>query len=192
MIFKRIICLVAALMLGGCASMPYNDSFNCPQMENGKCTSVENAHGEAVAKNSGVTPPNDRPDKRPADFDKALRAYQEAAKQGDAKAMAAAEKDLQALYASSAADGQRAEQLDQIVTEEDTRLGFLGAYAQGQRMPGVRKPATLMETYILPYQTPSGMLAGERTLWIPVEDATWVWSDKFSGRSAGASIGTVQ
>ena len=48
----------------------------------------------------------------------------------------------------------------------------------------------IMETVILPYQTWFGTLAGERTLWVPVEDAKWVWPDQFDAK-AHSEIGSI-
>ena len=35
-----------------------------------------------------------------------------------------------------------------------------------------------------------GTLAGERTLWVPVEDAKWVWPDQFDAK-AHSEIGSI-
>ncbi len=188
-IFLLSICSV--FFLNGCAANIYKEDFSCPQMENGQCTSVENAHDIAIhsgadhAKHVDISSVPAEPNV----FDKALLDYQKAVKSKDKNAIAKASAVLQKMYQTSMDIGRRTEQLEQIVTEEETRRAFLGAYADGQRMPGVRKPATLMETYILPYQTTEGALASERTIWIPVEEATWVWPDQFSGQGKGASIG---
>ena len=54
----------------------------------------------------------------------------------------------------------------------------------------VRTSPVIMETVILPYQTWFGTLAGERTLWVPVEDAKWVWPDQFDAK-AHSEIGSI-
>lgn len=210
---KFVPILLAVMLLGGCAAMPYNEDFACPQMENGQCISVENAYETSLgnASASQASPLSSGEQERVASavvsdashtengtemlddesFNKALQQYQRAVRSQSKEGIAEAKAQLQTLYSSSVEIGRHAERLEAIVTEEKTRLGFLGAYALGQRSPGVRKPATLMETYILPYQTHTGALAGERTLWIPVEEATWVWPDSF-GDNKGSTLGDVK
>ena len=70
------------------------------------------------------------------------------------------------------------------------RLELLTEYVKGNKTPAVRTPPVIMETIIMPYQTGFGTLAGERTLWIPVEDATWVWPDQFDGKDH-SQIGAI-
>lgn len=63
------------------------------------------------------------------------------------------------------------------------RLELLTEYVKGgNKAPAVRVPSVIMETVIMPYQTGFGTLAGERMLWVQVEDAKWVWPDQFDGK----------
>lgn len=70
------------------------------------------------------------------------------------------------------------------------RLELLTEYVKGNKAPAVRTSPVIMETVILPYQTWFGTLAGERTLWVPVEDAKWVWPDQFDAK-AHSEIGSI-
>lgn len=132
--------------LSGCAVMPYTDTFDCPQRENGQCVSVTQAHELAVKgpvaeplQKAGENPKQESPASVPTPTE--------------------ADREQNAL-----------------------RLELLTEYAKGNKAPAVRTLPVIMETVILPYQTGFGTLAGERTLWVPVEDANWVWPDRFDGK----------
>ena len=137
---------LAMTSLTGCAVMPYTDTFDCPQRENGQCVSVTQAHELAVKgpvaevlPKEGENPKQESPAPDPA---------------------------------PAAADSEQNTLRHELLTE----------YVKGNKAPAVRSPGVIMETVIMPYQTGFGTLAGERTLWIPVEDATWVWPDQFDGK----------
>lgn len=150
--------LTASVMtcLTGCAVMPYKDTFECPQQENGQCVSVTQAHELAI---QGDAPT--------------------AASPGNAGEYPAPENPAPASRPTAADLEQNA-----------LRLELLTEYVKGNKAPAVRTSPVIMETVILPYQTWFGTLAGERTLWVPVEDAKWVWPDQFDAK-AHSEIGSI-
>lgn len=148
--------LTASVMtcLTGCAVMPYKDTFECPQQDNGQCVSVTQAHELAIKGDAPVATP--------------LQTTGEGSQENPAPVpVPAADLEQNAL-----------------------RLELLTEYVKGNKAPAVRTPPVIMETVIMPYQTGFGTLAGERTLWIPVEDATWVWPDQFDGKDS-PEIGAI-
>lgn len=220
---KQLLLLALVCILPGCATLPWKDTFECPQMERGQCVSVDTAHriskdgpmtGEQAAEysrelDSAITAyqvavrtgtPEEVKKRQEAllsiiipshseDFNKALGEFQSAVKSGKKEAVLEAEQRLRALY-ESVLDQVNRSQIDYEIQRNDIRQEYLGRYAQGQKAPAIRTPPVIMETHILPYQTESGTLAGERTLWIPVEEPTWVWTDSFPG-AGGNDVGTV-
>ena len=220
---KILLLLAVACVLPGCATLPWNDTFECPQMERGQCVSVDTAHrmskGGPMTKeqaaeysrelDSAITSyqaavrtgtPEEVKKRQEAllgiiipshseDFNKALTEFQSAVKSGKKDAVLEAEQRLRALYESVLEQVNRS-QIDYEIQRNEIRQVYLGRYAQGQKAPAIRTPPVIMETHILPYQTESGTLAGERTLWIPVEEPTWVWTDSFPGAN-GSDVGAV-
>ena len=102
------------------------------------------------------------------------------------------ENHIRSLHALAVADARDSALLEADLRGEDIRREYLGQYAQGQKAPAVRTPPVIMETYILPYQTEFGTLAGERTLWITVEDAEWVWPDRAASKARNEIGSTVR
>ncbi len=220
---KTLLLLALVGLLPGCATFPWNDTFECPQMERGQCVSVDTAHrlsrGGPMTKkqaaeysrelDSAITSyqaavrtgtPEEVKKRQDAllaiiipshseDFNQALNEFQSAVKSGKQEAVLGAEQRLRALY-ESVLDQVNRSQIDYEIQRNEIRQEYLGRYAQGQKAPAIRTPPVIMETHILPYQTESGTLAGERTLWIPVEEPTWVWTDSFPGAN-GNDVGTV-
>ena len=220
---KILLLLAVVCVLPGCATLPWKDTFECPQMERGQCVSVDAAH--RISKDEPMTreqaaeysreldiaissyqaavrtgTPEDVKKRQEAlmaiiipshaeDFNKALAEFQSAVKSGKKNTVMEAEQRLRALYESVLEQVNRS-QIDYEIQRNEIRQEYLGRYAQGQKAPAIRTPPVIMETHILPYQTESGTLAGERTLWIPVEEPTWVWTDSFPG-AAGNDVGAV-
>ena len=226
----KIALLLILCFTSGCASlMPYKDSYDCPQMEQGQCVSVSAAHEHALnaepgspGKKGAAVSPDPALAKaienyrkavvagKPADIDtrqtellriinpgqagefsQALIEFRDAVKSGKNEKATEAESKLHGIHARAIAGARENVLLEHSMSSEATRHEFLGRYAQGQRAPAVMMPPVVMETYILPYQTEFGTLAGERTLWIMVEDPKWVWPDAQSSRQ-GADIGSTQ
>ena len=220
---KTLLLLAVVCILPGCATLPWTDTFECPQMERGQCVSVDTAHkmskdivmtkeqaaeysrelntaimnyqtvvrtgtAEEVKKSQDsllniIIPSHS------AEFNQALNKFQSAVKSGSKDAITEAEQRLRALYESVLEQVDRS-RIDYEIQRNEIRQEYLGRYAQGQKAPAIRTPPVIMETHILPYQTESGTLAGERTLWIPVEEPTWVWTDRFPD-TAGNTVGSV-
>lgn len=215
MICKMKLFLLAVICLSsGCARMlPYGDSYDCPQMEQGQCVSVEAAHAYALTGSRGA------PSAAREDLDAAIEKYRKAVMKGQAGDIelsreellrlispeqadafaealerfrqavmakepgktADAERQLRTIHMIAVASARDSARLEYAISSEATRQEFLGKYAQGQKAPAVLMPPVIMETHILPYQTEFNTLAGERTMWIPVEQARWTWPDKFNG-----------
>jgi len=225
---KTMLILVLCLTSGCASLLPYKDTYDCPQMEQGKCVSVGAAHeyalnaqtGNFEEKNDAVMDPalvkaienyrkavvNAKPkevEERQKDllriinpghaeeFTEALIEYRDSVKSGDTKHIWATEKRLHAIHTLALAGAKASVRLEYSMSREATRQEYLGKYAQGQHAPAVMMPPTIMETYILPYQTAFGTLAGERTLWIMVEEPQWTWPDSQSDKQ-GAGIGSFQ
>lgn len=220
---KTILLTALVCILPGCATLPWKDTFECPQMEHGQCVSMDTAH--RMSKNERLTKEQVAEYSREldsaitsyqtavragtaedvkksqetllsiiipshsAEFNQALNKFQSAVKSGNKDAVIEAEQRLRALYESVLEQVDR-KRIDYEIQRNEIRQEYLGRYAQGQKAPAIRTPPVIMETHILPYQTESGTLAGERTLWIPVEDPTWVWPDSFSG-SSGNDVGSL-
>jgi hypothetical protein len=125
------------------------------------------------------------------EFAQALDQFREAVKAREVNNISEAERRLHEIHSRAVADARNSARLEYDITSEATRQEFLGRYAQGQKTPAVLMPPVIMETHILPYQTEFNTLAGERTLWIPVEPARWTWPDKFIN-SKGEIGGTVR
>ncbi len=233
---KTTLFLLAVIgcMTSGCATMmPYGDAYDCPQMEKGRCVSVESAHTHAL---TGAMPGDERA--KPAvtavnsgealgeaiekyrkavvkgkadaielsrnellrlvspgqadEFAEALERFRAALKAGKPGKAADAEKELRAIHERAVAHARDSVRLEYSVAGEATRQELLGRYAEGQRTPAVLMPPVIMETHILPYQTEFNTLAGERTMWIPVEPARWTWPDRFNGGKAEEIGGTAR
>jgi hypothetical protein len=114
-------------------------------------------------------------------FAEALERFKKAVKAGEPGKVSDAEKTLREIHERAVVHARDSARLEYAVAGEAIRREFLGKYAQGQRTPAVLMPPVIMETHILPYQTEFNTLAGERTMWIPVEPARWTWPDKFNG-----------
>lgn len=124
------------------------------------------------------------------EFAEALERFKAAIKAKEPGKVTDAEKRLHDIHDRAVAIARDSAMLEYNISSEATRQEFLGKYADGQRTPAVLMPPVIMETHILPYQTDFNTLAGERTLWIPVEPSRWTWPDKFnSGR--GEEIGST-
>lgn len=124
------------------------------------------------------------------EFAEALEQFKAALKGKDNAKVTKAESKLHGIHARAVANARDDARLEYNISNESTRQEFLGRYAHGQRSPAVLMPPIIMETHILPYQTEFDTLAGERTMWIPVEPARWTWPDKFSG-GRGDEIGSA-
>ena len=220
---RTLLLLALVCILPGCATLPWKDTFECPQMERGQCVSVDAAH--RISRDGPMTKEQAAQYSRELDaaiaayqaavragtaeevkkyqdallaiiipshsedFNKALNEFQSAVKSGKKDAVLEAEQRLRTLY-ESVLDQVNRSQIDYEIQRNEIRREYLGRYAQGQKAPAIRTPPVIMETHILPYQTESGTLAGERTLWIPVEEPSWVWTDTFPG-AAGKDVGAV-
>jgi hypothetical protein len=126
------------------------------------------------------------------EFAQALDQFKEAVKAGEATKIFEAERRLHEIHTRAVADARDRARLEHNISGETMRQEFLGRYAQGRKTPAVLMPPVIMETHILPYQTEFNTLAGERTLWIPVEPARWTWPDKFNGGRSEEIGGTVR
>jgi hypothetical protein len=232
-----LLALVSCMSSGCAAMLPYGDVYDCPQMEKGRCVSVESAHAHALTgaipgdattsatgvgirsgANSGealgeaiekyrkavVTGKADAIELsrnelllligpgQADEFTEALERFKKAVRSRAPGKAAEAEKKLREIHERAVAHARDGARLEYGVSNAATRQEFLGKYAQGQRTPAVLMPPVIMETHILPYQTEFNTLAGERTMWIPVEPARWTWPDKFNGGHAGEVGGTVR
>lgn len=140
-----LIILVSTLISGCSVMLPYNDSFDCPQMENGQCVSVVNAYKDAVNANN---------------------------------------KDIQLEPAHQ-------EKVELDFKREDLRIELINKYiATENKTQATRTPAIIMELLIMPYQTDFNSLASERTIWLTVQEETWIWTKNTNSNKAeiGASI----
>lgn len=126
------------------------------------------------------------------EFSQALEQYREAVKAREPGKVSAAEMQLHAIHSRAVANARDTARLEYTISSEATRQEFLGKYAEGQRTPAILVPPVIMETHILPYQTEFNTLAGERTMWIPVEPSRWTWPDKFNGGKTEEIGGTVR
>lgn len=124
------------------------------------------------------------------EFAQALEQFREAVKAREINKTSQAERRLHEIHARAVANARDTARLEYNISSEATRQEFLGKYAQGQRTPAVLVPPVIMETHILPYQTEFNTLAGERTMWIPVEPSRWTWPDTFNG-GKGEEIGST-
>lgn len=156
-------CAVSVLMTG-CATMPYQDTFDCPQMEGGRCASVVEAYADAAGQ--------ELPEKAPKESQAAKKETVDKKSDADAVPAPRAEADLR---------------------REALRLELMERHARGAEngSPAVLMPPVVMEATVLPYQTDFSALAGERTLWITVEDAAWVWPDRFGDKTDRPDIGAT-
>jgi hypothetical protein len=124
------------------------------------------------------------------EFEAALGQYRKAARLKDKNAVASAEAALKSLHTSAlTAAGQS--RIDAEIAGTELRQELLGSYARGKKAPAVKTPPVIMETHILPFQTDFGTLAGERTIWVTVEEAEWVWPDSAASPDSG-KVGGVQ
>lgn len=124
------------------------------------------------------------------EFAEALEQFKAAIKAKEPGKVTDAEKRLRDIHARAVAGARDSARLEYNISSEATRQEFLGKYADGQRTPAVLMPPVIMETNILPYQTEFNTLAGERTLWIPVEPSRWIWPERFNG-GRGEEIGST-
>jgi hypothetical protein len=124
------------------------------------------------------------------EFGQALEQFKEAVKASKPNKISEAEQHLHEIHARAVANAKDTARLEYNITSEATRQEFLGRYAQGQKTQAVLLPPVIMETHILPYQTAFNTLAGERTMWIPVEPSRWTWPDKFNS-GKGEEIGST-
>jgi len=122
------------------------------------------------------------------EFGQALEQFREAVKARELHKISEAERRLHEIHARAVANARDTAHLEYNISSEATRQEFLGKYADGQKTPAVLVPPVIMETHILPYQTEFNTLAGERTMWIPVEPSRWTWPDKFTN-GRGEEIG---
>ncbi len=127
---------------------------------------------------------------RSEEFEAALGQYRKAASLKDHDAVASAEAKLKSLHAAAVTAVSQS-RIDAEVARTELRQELLGNYARGQKAPAVRTPPVIMETHILPFQTQFGTLAGERTIWVTVEEAEWVWPDSAASPDSG-KVGGVQ
>ena len=112
----------------------------------------------------------------------------ELAVKGDPSATGTLQKAGDSPKQESPAPAQASTEADR--EQSALRLELLTEYVKGNKAPAVPTSPVIMETVILPYQTWFGTLAGERTLWVPVEDAKWVWPDQFDAK-AHSEIGSI-
>jgi hypothetical protein len=126
------------------------------------------------------------------EFAWALDQFREAVKTRELNKASEAERLLREIHARAVANARDTARLEYNISSEATRQEFLGRYAAGQKTPAVLMSPVIMETHILPYQTEFNTLAGERTMWIPVEPSRWTWPDKFNGGKGEAIGGTVR
>jgi|GEM_PF-1937949 len=124
------------------------------------------------------------------EFAHALEQFREAVKARELNKISETERRLHEIHARTVANARDTARLEYTISSEATRQEFLGKYAEGQKTPAVLVPPVIMETHILPYQTEFNTLAGERTMWIPVEPSRWTWPDKFSN-GKGDEIGAT-
>lgn len=124
------------------------------------------------------------------EFTQALEQFKEAVKTREAGRVSEAEMRLREIHSRAVINARDTARLEYNISSEATRQEFLGKYADGQRTPAVLMPPVIMETHILPYQTEFNTLAGERTLWIPVEPSRWTWPEKFNS-GLGEEIGST-
>lgn len=126
------------------------------------------------------------------EFADALEQFKIALKSKESRKISEAESRLHEIHARAVTHARESVRLEYAVSGEATRQEFLGKYAQGQRTPAILVPPVIMETHILPYQTEFDTLAGERTMWIPVEPSRWTWPDKFNAGKGDAIGGTIR
>lgn len=124
------------------------------------------------------------------EFEAALSQYRKAVKLQGKDAVASAEAKLKSLHAAAITVISQS-RINAEIARTELRQEFLGRYAHGQKAPAVRTPPVIMETHILPFQTEFGTLAGERSIWITVEEAEWVWPDSVGSPDSG-NVGSVQ
>lgn len=143
-------CLLAVSLMGsGCASMlPYNEEFTCPMNDEGQCISVNGAYRLAL---EGNQPKDPAPSEN----------------SGDSRS------DVQ----NGAADNEIVA-MENDIQRETLKMDMMSRYAAGMKTGAVLTPPLVMEVFIMPFQTTRGVLASERTLWIQVEDASWVWNQQ--------------
>ncbi len=225
--------LIVCLTLTGCAStmLPYSDTFECPQADQGRCVNVSTAHSEALkddpqSHTSAATPTT--PGKKQienalevyhlaleTDNDgaitmrgKALLHIQKELNAPDADRMLAtlaeaknvsvqkrlfrkAEENLKAVLAS-----WPDEQVDPLTGLVEPVLAEAKPDSSGSAaeppayggQPATRNAPRIMELYIAPYQTGFNAMAGGRTMWLVLEDASWSWSEKFNRSREVGSI----
>lgn len=153
MIFK-FLPLATVLALSGCASMlPYEDTFDCPQIERGQCVSVPTAHEYALNMQAGEPASGE---KGQAGLNSAMDAYRRAVTQGKAEEIEQRQAQLLRLI-SPAQTEAFAEALSEykaaikkgeadLVAEAENRLRTLHAAAIAEAQNQSQQEALLKRT----------------------------------------------
>jgi len=196
-----------ALLIGGCLSLSscaidgYKSDYSCPQMQDGKCVSLETAMQEAVdksvsdnAKISGAkVESNYAPDpveertfllKDVKNFDSVVLAYEKCVR--DASGSCSKERAAVMDYYSSAEDRGRAKEVHSTNMEErSTKLAAMEKLVSGSGTVPIRQQDAIMQITIMPYQTESGALVSERTIWVVVQPGNWSWATNIGNKKIG-------
>ncbi len=132
---KTTLFLLAVIgcMTSGCATMmPYGDAYDCPQMEKGRCVSVESAHTHAL---TGAMPGDERAKTAVTAVNsgealgEAIEKYRKAVVKGKADAIELSRNELLRLVSPGQAD------------ELIEALGELSALIHGTGGPDCREPS---------------------------------------------------
>jgi len=188
--FKMFLVVVMTTFMAGCSAMPYKTEFSCPEGEKGQCTSVQNAY-EYVRKVEDDPDSVKRTADEPGDFGDLLSKYERCVERKDSRCMREMENKITTMFQAAKQVGVDAERMNQQAMEEDTRRDMLRKYATGRESQAVFMPPTVMEVFILPYQTESGALAGERTFWLTLNQGKWVWPGSEADNSM-SKIGAIR
>lgn len=200
--FRTILMLsVSALCLSGCAMDGYKSDYSCPQMQDGKCVSLETAMQEAYdrahddeSKVSGARIESayapDPIEERAfllndvKNFDAVMLTYEKCLR--DTPGKCDKEREAVTNYYNTAEDRGRAKEVHSTNMEERaTKLAAMEKIASNTGVAPIRQPDAIMPITIMPYQTESGNLVSERTIWVVVQPGNWTWTTDIGDKKSG-------
>ena len=199
-VFYLFVLCFSLFVMSGCGKLGiYESDFGCPQGEDGECLPIEDAYqkslgignsgsGKSSSPKGDVVHTNFDPDpvaernfvmNDVKNFDSTMARYEECLRDNDGKSSKCEKERIAVMeYYSTAEDRGRAKEVHGTnMRERVTKLAAMeNMVSGGSNVVPVREPDTVMEVFIMPYQTESGVLVSERVMWVVVKPGNWTWA----------------
>jgi len=186
---------IACVFLSGCAMMPYDNEFSCPQAEKGVCDSVENAYKGSLkdsaqnsfnmnleGQGSQKAPMND------AKLSELLAKMEDCSEEGDKGCIKQVRRKIEERFGQAASLGEQKATLDRVGTEEEFRLKEMHKVKGSSP---IRINPVVMAITFAPYKSQNGLMIDQHKVFNVVSYGDWVMPELDAEKENGQDIGMV-